>query len=71
MIDEIIVMLCFVCMLGLLLFDGYDSQTIEEKETICKKECDFDGWDNGVFAGHGFCHCYNVSLNIKDSEKEK
>ena len=50
-----------------ILLIGCTTLTIEEKESICKKECLSDGWEYGTFVGVNFCNCYNRTIIINST----
>ncbi len=50
-----------------ILLIGCTTLTIEEKESICKKECLSDGWQYGTFVGVNFCNCYNKTITINNT----
>ena len=52
-------------LISILLF-GCNTQTNEEKQEICSKDCLDDGWQYGEWVGYNFCNCYNKTIvNIK------
>ncbi len=50
-----------------ILLIGCTTLTIEEKESICKKECLSDGWEYGTFVGINFCNCFNRTITINNT----
>ena len=57
--QKIILLLVLIVLIVLI---GCTTLTIEEKESICKKECLSDGWEYGTFVGVNFCNCFNRTI---------
>jgi len=63
-----IILLISILLLGGVI--GCNTQTVEEKEEICKTDCLSDGWQYGDWIGSNYCNCYNRTI-IKEIETIK